>query len=167
MRLRGRPTGARRSCTAGDRRQSGAKKPCACSLAMGAAASGQPGPSADSACGERADSHRPARPSCGWRAPENAKGIPVISADDRFNLFSSHEKPDNQVWRFLRGNAQSRVTPASGGFGGARDAPELDPSGPAEERRALYRTRISRFSQSLRRRWENAADPEDTPRPRG
>ena len=55
--------------------------------------------------------------------PENAKGIPVISANDRFNLFHSHESLIIKYGRFLAGIAQSGTASAPGGLGRARDAP--------------------------------------------
>jgi len=94
--------------------------------------------------------------------PEDAKGIPVISADDRFNLFSSHANLIIKYGRFLRGNAQSELHLHSGGFGGAETLHELDPSTPLEELRALYRyADFEDFAQAFGAVGKRLRTPED------
>ena len=125
----GRPTGGRASGrAAGSPFSSGAKEALRVRLSMG-----QRWPptttSADSACGRNARTSQRAWPLLLPHAvrAEDAESVAVISADYRFDIFSSHESLIVKYGRFLAGNAQSRAACAPGGLGRARNAARTGP----------------------------------------
>ena len=59
--------------------------------------------------------------------PEDAERVAVISANYRFDLFSSHEILIDKYGRFPPGNAQSRAAFAPGRLGRARNAARAGP----------------------------------------